>query len=107
MTDARGYSLYMQARQAVPVAGGNGNAAHRHRARAGRTWPWALAVAAGLGLMLALALVVQDVVRQAATRHADTAAQSAALWRCNTVPGREAREVCRRVAGAVTAASTR
>ena len=103
MTDALGRSFAMQD---MPVAGDNYAAAHT-RTRADRAWPWALAAAAGLGLVLALGLVVQNVVRQANTRHADTAAQSNALWRCNTVPGRDAREACRRVAVTVTAGTAR
>ena len=73
--------------------------------RAIRAWPWALAAAAVLGLLLALGLVVQNVVRQANMRHADTAAQSDALWRCNTVPGFDARTECRRMAATVRAAT--
>ncbi len=79
----------------------------RDTVRSAQAWRWALATAAMLGLLLALGLVVQGAVHQAASRHADTAAQSEALWRCNTVPGRDAREACRRAAGAVTAASMR
>ena len=41
------------------------------------------------------------------TRSDMQAAQSDALWRCNAVSsGRDAREACRRAAGAVRAAST-
>lgn len=78
----------------------------RVSARSATAWPWALATAAMLGLLLALGLVVQSAVHQAAQRQADTAAQSEALWRCNTVAGHDARQACRLAAGAVTAAST-
>lgn len=71
------------------------------------SWPWALAATAGLGLVLALGLVVQNAVRQADLRHADTAARSDALWRCNGLPGRDAREACRREATTVTAGTVR
>ena len=63
---------------------------------------WSLAAVATLGLLLSLTLVLQNAVRQAGLRHAATAAQAGALWRCNTVPGRDAREHCRRVAEATT-----
>ena len=79
----------------------------RDSASSTRAWRWALVAAAMLGLLLAFGLVVQSAVHQAASRHADTAAQSDALWRCNAVSsGRDAREACRRAAGAVRAAST-
>lgn len=92
--------------QATPVAGDT-DAEVRTHTRVVRAWHWALSAAAVLGLLLALGLVVQNVVRQAHVRHADTAAQSDALWRCNTVPGHDAREACRRVAATVTAGTTR
>jgi len=103
MTDALDSSFAMQD---MPVSGDN-HAAARTSTRADRAWPWALAAATGLGLMLALGLVVQNVVRQANTRHADTAARSEALWRCNSVPGRDAREACRSMAATVTAGTAR
>jgi len=79
----------------------------RESAHGAQAWHWALAASAMLGLLLALGLVVQNVVHQAATRHANSAAQSEALWRCNTVPVRDAREACRLAAGTVTAANMR
>lgn len=60
---------------------------------------WSAAALATLALLLSLSLVMQDHVRQAALRHAATAAQTDALWRCNALPGRDARDTCRRVAG--------
>lgn len=86
---------------------GDKNTADRTSTRDVRAWPWALAAAAGLGLVLALGLVVQNVVRQAQTRHADTAARSDALWRCNAVPELDAREACRREAATVTGSTAR
>ncbi|MBE0547449.1 MAG: hypothetical protein IH627_07315 [Rubrivivax sp.] len=67
-----------------------------------RALPWVLAALATAGLLLSLSLVVQNVVRQAALRHAATAVQTDALWRCNTLPGRDARGNCLRVAGVAT-----
>ncbi len=71
-------------------------------ARWPRVVPWALASLATLGLLLSLSLVVQNIVRQAALRHAAMAVQTDALWRCNALPARDARDNCRRVAGAAT-----
>lgn len=95
MTTARLRRLVLQA---LPARDG---------ARSRPVWPWALATATLLGLLLALGLVVQDVVHQAAARHADAAARSTALWRCNTVAGRDARQACRNAAGAAVAGRAR
>ena len=104
MSAAPGWSFAVPA---LARAGDNGDkdAAAGIGTRPIRAWPWALAAAAVLGLLLALGLVVQNVVRQANMRHADTAAQSDALWRCNTVPGFDARTECRRLAATVRAAT--
>lgn len=72
-------------------------------ARWARALPWALAALATAGLLLSLSLVVQNIVRQAALRHAATAVQTDALWRCNALAERDARDLCRRVATAPTA----
>ena len=72
--------------------------AHLGSARGVRALLWSLAALATLGLLLSLTLVVQNIVRQAGLRHAATAAQTDALWRCNTLPGRDARDDCRRMA---------
>lgn len=64
-----------------------------------RALPWALAALATAGLLLSLSLVVQNIVSQAALRHAATAVQSDALWRCNSMTDREMRDQCRRIAG--------
>ena len=98
MTAGQGWR---HALQAFPARRRSKSQARVSDERAVGTRALALAAAAMLGLLLALGLVVQNIVHQAATRHADTAAQSNALWRCNTVTGREAREECRRVAGEV------
>jgi len=63
---------------------------------------WSLSAVATLGLLLSLTLVVQNIVRQAGLRHAASAAQTDALWRCNALPGRDARDDCRRVASSTT-----
>jgi len=68
-----------------------------------RARPWVLAALATAGLLLSLALVVQNIVSQAALRHAATAVQTDALWRCNALTERDARDLCRRVAGEATA----
>jgi len=67
---------------------------------------WSLAAIAMLGLLLGLTLVVQDIVRTAALRHAATAARADALWRCNALPGRDARDDCRRVVASAAAPGT-
>ena len=64
-----------------------------------RALPWALAALATAGLLVSLSLVVQNIVSQAALRHAATAVQSDALWRCNSMTDREMRDQCRRIAG--------
>lgn len=71
-------------------------------ARWARALPWALAAVATLGLLVSLSLVVQNIVSQAAIRHAATALQTDALWRCNALTERDARDHCRRVAVAAT-----
>lgn len=103
MTASRGWSGSMQA---MPVAEGHA-AEDLTGTRAVRAWPWALSTAAALGLLLALGWVVQSAVHQAARRHADMTAQTEALWRCNSVSGRDARATCRREAGTITAADRR
>jgi len=67
---------------------------------------WSLAAIAMLGLLLGLTLVVQDIVRTAGLRHAATAARAEALWRCNALPGPDARDDCRRVVASAATPGT-
>lgn len=53
-----------------------------------------VATAAVAGLLVALHLVVQQAVEQGALRRAATAAHVDALWRCNALQGRRARDQC-------------
>jgi hypothetical protein len=87
---------------AFPTPLGRIDPAHIGSERGVRALLWSLAALATLGLLLSLTLVVQNIVRQAGLRHAATAAQTDALWRCNTLPGRDARDDCRRVASSTT-----
>ncbi|MDP1649274.1 MAG: hypothetical protein Q8M01_13895 [Rubrivivax sp.] len=75
---------------------------HIDGARWARALPWVLAALATAGLLLSLSLVVQNIVSQAALRHAATAMQTDALWRCNALTERDVRDHCRRLAVAAT-----
>jgi hypothetical protein len=93
---------YDNTMQAYPTPLGRFDPARLGGARGVRALHWSLAALATLGLLLSLILVVQNIVRQAGLRHAATAAQADALWRCNSLPGRDARDDCRRVASSET-----
>ena len=61
-----------------------------------------LVALAALGLLWALGAVVNQGVRQADARHADTAARADATWRCSNLAGRDNRDDCRqRASGAL------
>jgi hypothetical protein len=67
-------------------------------------WPGMLATLTVLGLLLAFYQVVSAAVQQSALRHKATAMHSEATWRCNTLSGLGAREVCRSQLNAVASA---
>jgi hypothetical protein len=73
----------------VPVPGDGHSARLRLLLGAG------LAALAALALLLALGAVIKQVVRQAESRHANTAARADASWRCNALGGRDQRDDCR------------
>jgi hypothetical protein len=61
----------------------------------GERWCAALAVLAILALLLAFDRVVRQGVEQGALRQATERARSNATWRCNALPGMQARADCR------------
>lgn len=61
-----------------------------------RLWP-ALAIGVTLlSLFAAYFLVVRDITKNGELRRAAVAAHSDGMWRCQSIPGRAARESCMR-----------
>ena len=61
-----------------------------------RLWP-ALAIGVTLlSLFAAYFLVVRDITKSGELRRAAVVAHSDAMWRCQSIPGRAARESCMR-----------
>lgn len=57
-------------------------------------WPLIAATLALLGMLLLFHYVVREALRQSESRHKEMALNAEAIWRCNSLQGREMSRTC-------------